>query len=350
MGEHERIAAVILAAGQSARFGAPKQLARLGRRTVLERVVDVAHAACLDPVLVVHGPALPAPEGATIVINERPADGLSRSLRIGLAAVPPDVDRAVILLGDQPTLTVASIDRLVQANAATVVATRAGGRVGPPVLLRRTAFSLADHSSGDRGLASVLDRQGTDVSFVEASAHAPDVDEPSDLAALGEPCPGCDAVLPPVPEGPTHEYIGASPACWAAFGEVIAREFERASYGWIHRHTVDAYTAQHPGVDGRRQRQSVALHLVALCHWLEHGLDAAALTPITQRLASSGIDWPWLDPPAAYRMTVLDVLDATGAEMHGRLVRRWAECVWDAWSAHHSVIRRWASDALSEAS
>ena len=109
----------------------------------------------------------------------------------------------------------------------------------------------------------------------------------------------------------THQYIGASPACWSAFGEVLAREFGDSEYGVVHRHTVDVYAVQHPGTDDRRERQSVAIHLVGLCHWLEHGLSAAELNPMTQELASSNADWPWLTPPDHYELTVLDVLRAT---------------------------------------
>ena len=81
-------------------------------------------------------------------------------------------------------------------------------------------------------------------------------------------------------------------------------------------------------------------------HWLEHGLGGARLNPITRRLAREDREWPWLDAPAVYGLTVLDALAAEDAESHGRLVRGWAESVWQAWSAHHELVRRWASEAL----
>jgi hypothetical protein len=133
-----------------------------------------------------------------------------------------------------------------------------------------------------------------------------------------------------------------------AFGELVAREFGEAGYGQLHRHTVDVYAVQHPGDDsGRRQRQSVAVHLIGLCHWLEHGLSAAQLTTITQRLTGDTRDWPRLAPPADYDVTVPDLLPATDAAAHERLVRRWAESVWGAWSAHHIQVRAWAEQWLS---
>ena len=74
------------------------------------------------------------------------------------------------------------------------------------------------------------------------------------------PCAGCGALVP-VTDGPTHPYIGASPGCWAIYGEVLAREYGEYAYPPVHRLTVDAYAAQHPGVPSRRSIQSVAIHL-----------------------------------------------------------------------------------------
>jgi len=70
------------------------------------------------------------------------------------------------------------------------------------------------------------------------------------------------------------------------------------------------------------------------------------LNPITERLASGGGDWPWLDPPVTYALTVRDVLAATTSAEHGALVREWAEETWRAWAPHHELIRLWAREAL----
>lgn len=341
-------AAVILAAGASTRFGSPKQLARIGGRTMLEIVAHVAIDAGLEPVIVVIPPGLAVPSSVFPAINDDPVAGLSRSLRLGLAAVPAEADAAMVLLGDQPTASRDMLTAIMQAARGDrlVVAPRAHGRIGPPVLLLREAFELATEASGDDGLRAVLAEHPELVTEVNVEEHAPDVDTPEDLAALVEPCPGCGATFLPRPDGAVHAYIGASPACWAVFGELLAREFQNPSYGWIHRHTVDVYTVQHPGFNDRRQRQSVALHLIGLCQWLELGMDMRMLNPITQRLAGESRDWPWLEPPMTHELTVLDVLAATNPDEHGHLVREWAESVWRSWSAHHLLIRQWADEAL----
>lgn len=183
-----RTAAVILAAGRSTRFGSPKQLADVGGRTMLERVVDVARGAGLDPVIVVVPRGLGPPNDVMTVINHDPSAGLSRSLRLGIAAVPIDADGAVILLGDQPTVAPTLVRALVEraSGSRPVVATRAGGLTGPPVLLRREAFPLVGGATGDEGLAPVLRRHPEAVAHVDVERHALDVDVPADLAALIE--------------------------------------------------------------------------------------------------------------------------------------------------------------------
>jgi molybdenum cofactor cytidylyltransferase/nicotine blue oxidoreductase len=182
-------AAVILAAGGSTRFGSPKQLARLGNRTMLETVVELAHNAGLAPVIAVIRPGITTPASVMPVVNEEPVAGLSRSLRLGLAAVPPKIGAALILLGDQPTVPAGTLRALVEAAALTarpVVASLAEGRLGPPVVLLREAFALADEATGDEGLRRILEAHSDLVSTVEVGEHAPDVDTPADLSALGD--------------------------------------------------------------------------------------------------------------------------------------------------------------------
>lgn len=183
------VAAVILAAGSSTRFGSQKQLARLGDHTMLERVVELAEAVGLRPVIVVVGPAIDPPSGVVRVENDQPTAGLSRSLQLGIAAVPPGARAAVVLLGDQPTVEPSVIRSLIAAAtpARPVVAVRAQGRIGPPVLLRREAFAMVEEASGDQGLAPVIARHPEEVAYVDLAAHPPDVDRPADLAALQTP-------------------------------------------------------------------------------------------------------------------------------------------------------------------
>jgi molybdenum cofactor cytidylyltransferase len=175
-------AAVILAAGISARFGSPKQLAWLGRGTMIEAVVEIARSAGLSPIIAVLPSSVPPPRGVTAVTNDEPQEGMSRSLHLGLAAIPAEASSAVILLGDQPTVSPAVISQLLAARGLLpIVAARAGGLLAPPVLLERSAFPMADAATGDHGLRDLIRGNRHLVTPVEVGEHAPDVDTPADL-------------------------------------------------------------------------------------------------------------------------------------------------------------------------
>lgn len=161
------------------------------------------------------------------------------------------------------------------------------------------------------------------------------------------PCIGCRAPVPDV-RAETHAYIGASPGCWAVYADVLGREYGEFGFPAIHRLTVDAYAAQHPGKPGRREIQSVAVHLIALHLILDRAVPlAAAITPIRRAVARAD-RFVWLTPPSFEgSMTILEVARARDLPEHESLVQRWAESVWAAWSAHHGVIREWAGDAAA---
>jgi molybdenum cofactor cytidylyltransferase len=174
-------AAVILAAGASSRFGSPKQAARIGGRTMLELIAEVAREAELAPVIAVVPPGVPVPAFVVPDVNPDAEAGISHSLRLGLAAVPIEAGAAVVLLGDEPGLTVQAI-RAVLGATGDVVATRAGDRLGPPVLLRRHRFGLADAAVGDGGLGPIL-RRLPGLTVIAMDTPLADVDTPADLSA-----------------------------------------------------------------------------------------------------------------------------------------------------------------------
>ncbi|MEO5986834.1 MAG: DUF5946 family protein [Candidatus Limnocylindria bacterium] len=345
-----KTAALVLAAGASRRFGSPKQLARIGNRTMLQVVLDAARVAGLDPIVVVAPSSIGLPSGVVGVANDEPDAGMSASLRLGFHAVGPEVDRIIVLLGDQPTVGPGLIREMRAMDSAgrPLVALHSAGRLAPPVLVTRDGFGLVDGLDGDEGFRGVLTKHPELVTPFAVTSHPVDIDSPEELELFVEPCPGCGALLAPMRDTPSHEYIGASPACWVAFGELLAREFGDPSYGVIHRHTVDVYAAQHPGVDGPRQRQSVAIHLISMALWLERGWDPQALLPITRRLTENAGGWPWLAPPPTYALSIDDVLRATSGEDHVRRVHGWADAVWAAWQDHHATVRGWAQEAIAK--
>ena len=161
-------------------------------------------------------------------------------------------------------------------------------------------------------------------------------------AAGSVSCVGCGALVPDI-DGPTHRYIGAPAGCWAAYMDILAKEFGEFSYPECHRLSVDTYAVQHPGTPSRQSIQSVGGHLVSLHLVLERGLTSKKATRALARVVERSAAFVWLDPPASPgRLTVLDVRDARDLAEHERRVRLWAESVWNAWSRHHDTVRRWA--------
>ncbi|MCB1057408.1 MAG: hypothetical protein KDD11_18060 [Acidobacteria bacterium] len=153
------------------------------------------------------------------------------------------------------------------------------------------------------------------------------------------PCPGCGAHFPDV-EGPVHRYMESSPGCWAAYGEVLEREYGAPAFFAAHPFTVDAYAVQHPGRPSKQANQSVTVHLMSLCLTLEHGLRLDRAPRAIQAIVESGQTFEWLTPPAdPFPVTVADVRGARDLETHKVRVREWAESAWQAWSRHHETIR-----------
>jgi hypothetical protein len=158
-------------------------------------------------------------------------------------------------------------------------------------------------------------------------------------------CPGCGVVLPAF-DGPVHEYMESSPACWRAFGEVLAREYSDPRLSRVHRLSVDSYAIQHPGGDSRQAIQSVGVHLARLCLFLERGLSPAQANAAMLRISQTKSTMSRLIRPGSLGViTVADVLAAHSAEQHTEAVMAWAQSAWDAWSEHHETVRKWVDHA-----
>ncbi|HEY7066082.1 MAG TPA: nucleotidyltransferase family protein [Chloroflexota bacterium] len=159
------VAGVLLAAGMSTRLGQPKQLLAWRGRTLLRHAAGEGLAAGLDRLVVVIGAEAEAMRrelaGLPVVVveNARYAEGQSTSLRAGLAALPPGVDAAVMLLVDMPGVNAAAIRALVaawEASGAPIVRPTYQGRPGNPVLFAAPLLPELARAQGDEGGRAVL--------------------------------------------------------------------------------------------------------------------------------------------------------------------------------------------------
>jgi molybdenum cofactor cytidylyltransferase len=184
------IVGVLLAAGGARRFGSQKLIATLDG-IPLVRHAAAALARSTDALVIVIGHEAGAVRvavaeiDATIVENPDWSQGLSSSLRIGIAALPPDVEALVVALGDQPRIDPLVVRSLVDCWRATgkaIVTARYRGVRGHPVLFDRTVFPQLTMLRGDVGARTIFEQSPDEVAYVDVDDTVPiDVDTVDDL-------------------------------------------------------------------------------------------------------------------------------------------------------------------------
>ncbi len=194
-----RVAGIVLAAGLSTRLGRPKQLVEVCGKPALQHVLDTVRQTRLAPVILVVNPdvarALSALDtrGCTIVVNHRPEEGQSSSLRAGLEAVPADCDAVVFLLGDQPFVGAEIVDGLIERFAVTgapIVRPRYDDGPGNPVLIGRALFAELAELRGDTGARPLLAKHQASIVEFDARQHRTpiDLDTPDDIERARRLC------------------------------------------------------------------------------------------------------------------------------------------------------------------
>jgi molybdenum cofactor cytidylyltransferase len=202
--KRQSVAAIILAAGSSSRMRSHKLLLPYKGQPIVNWVLGAACASQADPVIVIIGheaqrvdAALRAERWFLAIHNPWYVDGMSTSLRLGLAATPNDVDAAIILLGDQPLITPEIINAMIAESARApdaIIAASYQGRRGNPVLFPRRYFAELETITGDEGGRSVLARHPDRVRLAEIDDALAgfDVDTPEEYQTLisGQPLDG----------------------------------------------------------------------------------------------------------------------------------------------------------------
>lgn len=191
--ESNHIHVVVLAAGASSRFGSTKQLVRVNGRplmhTIVSRAVELAghsvtvvlgaHAGELAPLLK-HSPA-------SVAVNRDWAEGVSSSIRSGLAHAPSTADGLLVLLADQAAVTTEDLRRLAGAwrrDPASLAAAQYAGSVGVPAIFPRWCFRELAELRGDRGPHVLFSRHTDRLVRVAMPSAELDIDRPEDLLAL----------------------------------------------------------------------------------------------------------------------------------------------------------------------
>jgi nicotine blue oxidoreductase len=171
-------AGVLLAAGAGTRYGMPKALAEQGE-WLRRGVTALADGGCDDIVVVLGAAIVDVPASARTVVAENWADGLSASLRAGLAAI--DAEYAVLHTVDTPDVGADVVRRVLNAARSSpsgLARARYADRPGHPVVVARRHWpDLVETLRGDEGARPFLGVR-TDVVAVECAdlASGRDID------------------------------------------------------------------------------------------------------------------------------------------------------------------------------
>ena len=185
----EFVCGLVLGAGGSKRLGRPKQLLPYRDGTLLGHVVGTARACRFDQTIVAIGGAAEDVRegvdlaGVEVVVNDAYGEGCSSSIAAALAVADPRCDVLVLMLGDQPGVTAATVDALLagRGDAELAVCRYDDGR-GHPIAFARSMFGALADLHGDKGVWKLVDRGAEDV---PVDGRIPlDVDTPEDYAAV----------------------------------------------------------------------------------------------------------------------------------------------------------------------
>jgi molybdenum cofactor cytidylyltransferase len=192
-----RIAALLLAAGRSSRMGGPNKLLEpIDGVPMVARTAQRLLSSHARPIIAVLGNQADAVDAAIgrlpveRVRNAAFAEGLSTSLKCGLAGLPDDIDGVLVCLGDMPLITGRDIDKLIAAfnpleGRAIIVPMRRGKRGNPVLWAARFLPEMAE-LAGDVGAKHLIGEHVELVCEIEMDTDGVlvDVDTPDALAAL----------------------------------------------------------------------------------------------------------------------------------------------------------------------
>lgn len=202
LSEHP-IGIILLAAGASLRMGQAKQLLRYEGETLLRRSVRSALESRCRPIIVVLGAEVDALRDevadteAQVVINESWSEGMSSSIRCGLAALEAatsgQAQAAILLLCDQPFVRTTVINRLLETyhlRHSLLVASEyesKGERTrGVPALFSRSLFSDLMDLRGAEGAKRIIARHDSEAAIISVPEAAFDIDTPDEYQDLRE--------------------------------------------------------------------------------------------------------------------------------------------------------------------
>jgi molybdenum cofactor cytidylyltransferase len=186
-----KIAAMILAAGESKRMGEPKLLLPFGKKTIIETVIDSVIKSGVDEILVVLGSSAEKIEKKIKdfplrkTVNPDYKQGMLSSVQWGFKVLSDEIQGVLVCLGDQPSISAVVIDKIIDAYKQTgkgIVVPTYKRRRGHPVLIGIKYLEEIKNLSPDVGLRGVVYNHPEDTHEVEVDTVSilRDIDNPDD--------------------------------------------------------------------------------------------------------------------------------------------------------------------------
>jgi molybdenum cofactor cytidylyltransferase len=182
--------AIVLAAGLGTRMGTDKLGLPVGHCSILGHSLRAYAGHGLTRKILVTRPELPLPPEAAsweVIFNDHASLGMGSSLRMGVAAAPPNSSGFLLGLGDLPAMqpeTIATVLRAADASPLSMVYPVWRGRRGHPVWLHTRYRPALLAVQGDQGARALLrECSGLGVEVPDPGCVL-DVDTPADLALL----------------------------------------------------------------------------------------------------------------------------------------------------------------------
>ena len=186
------VSAILLAAGKAERMGKPKLFLPLGRKPVVQWVLEsvlttkVCEVICVvRDLIAVQANVSVADDRLVWLVNDRADSGQSSSVITGLWGVDGRSEGALFVVGDQPLLGSALLEALIdrfESVSAPIVAPSYQGEIRNPVIFRRDLFPELLRLEGDRGGKAVIERHRDVIELIHWNDEVPflDIDDQDD--------------------------------------------------------------------------------------------------------------------------------------------------------------------------
>lgn len=188
------IGIVVLAAGKSQRMGRPKQLLKIGEKSLIQHVIQIVESTPYAPTVVVLGNEFEKIkkeiDGFDVipVLNPDFEKGMGTSISKGIFEIQkraPNLKAVFILLVDQPFLNanvLYQIEMLFQKDTKKIVASKYGETFGAPALFDQSMFKELESTGGEKGAKKLINKylESGEAVFVDFPEGRFDLDTPED--------------------------------------------------------------------------------------------------------------------------------------------------------------------------